>query len=71
MDMGEPLDTDRELMTVGWSNLISGCLGGFPGSYIFSQTIFTYRTKCRTRSVGLIVLVTELAVFFMSIDPLM
>jgi len=38
-----PLDYDRELQTVGWSNFVSGCCGGYTGSYIFSQTIFTLR----------------------------
>ena len=73
MDMGQALDTNNELMTVGISNceyfsiwhnmatldhmtklshyaiscccaVVSGLAGGFTGSYIFSQTIFTYRT---------------------------
>ena len=44
MDMGEALDTNKEMVTVGTSNLMSGLLCGFTGSYIFSQTIFTYRT---------------------------
>jgi MFS superfamily sulfate permease-like transporter len=26
MDMGEPLDTNAELVTVGWSNVLSGNL---------------------------------------------
>lgn len=29
---------------VGWSNVISGVSGGFTGSYIFSQTIFSLRS---------------------------
>lgn len=32
-DMGEPLDTNKELNTVGWSNIISGLTGGFTGRY--------------------------------------
>jgi len=48
MDMGQALDTNNELMTVGISNFVSGLLGGFTGSYIFSQTLFTYRTGCRS-----------------------
>ena len=44
MDMGEALDTNKELATVGICNLMSGLSFGFTGSYIFSQTIFTYRT---------------------------
>ena len=80
MDMGEALDTNKELMTVGISNckflaslrvihrgfpdiflspsfspVVSGLFGGFTGSYIFSQTIFTYRTGCRSRWVGALV----------------
>jgi SulP family sulfate permease len=46
MDMGEALDTNKEMVTVGISNVMSGLTGGFTGSYIFSQTIFTYRTGC-------------------------
>lgn len=33
-DMGEPLDINEELVTVGWSNLLSGCTGGFTGRYL-------------------------------------
>ncbi|CAM9587850.1 unnamed protein product, partial [Phaeothamnion confervicola] len=71
MDMGRPLDTNAELVTVGIGNMASGLTGGFTGSYIFSQTIFTYRTKCRSRLVGWIVMLSELAVFLMRADPLM
>ena len=31
MDMGEALDTNKEMVTVGASNLMSGCLFGFTG----------------------------------------
>jgi MFS superfamily sulfate permease-like transporter len=87
MDMGEALDTNNELMTVGISNckqislagiiqstvscelfavlrlltfaftppVVSGLTGGLTGSYIFSQTIFTYRTGCRSRWIGVLV----------------
>ena len=33
-----PVDFDREIQTVGLGNLLSGCTGGFTGSYIFSDT---------------------------------
>ena len=75
MDMGESLDTNNELMTVGISNLLSGLTGGFTGSYIFSQTIFTYRTGCRSRWIGIIVALTFVAVVvstvnFLEVTPL-
>ncbi len=59
VDLGKPLDMDAELTTVGVSNTIAGCLGGFTGSYIFSQTIFTCRAGCRSRIAGLVVVVCE------------
>ncbi|CAM9434688.1 unnamed protein product, partial [Sphacelaria rigidula] len=69
-DMGEPLDTNKELGTVGWSNVVSGLTGGFAGSYIFSQTLFTRRTGCTSRLVGWVVTFAELAVCLVTIDPM-
>ncbi|CAN0099572.1 unnamed protein product, partial [Discosporangium mesarthrocarpum] len=68
--MGEPLDTNKELVTVGWSNVLSGLTGGFTGSYIFSQTLFTRRTGVSSRLVGWVVSVSELAVCLVTVDPL-
>ena len=75
MDMGEALDVNRELATVGIGNLMSGCLIGFTGSYIFSQTIFTYRTGCRSKWVGIFIMIMFIAVVatrinFLSVLPL-
>ncbi|KAG9401414.1 hypothetical protein AC1031_009275 [Aphanomyces cochlioides] len=61
MDMGQKLDLNHELTSVGWSNFVSGLLGGYTGSYIFSQTIFTYRSKTNSRIVGLVVILSEFA----------
>jgi len=47
MDMGKQLDFNHELITVGLANAASGLSGGFTGSYIFSTTVFTYRTGAR------------------------
>lgn len=68
MDGGRPLNKNHELSTVGLSNLIAGVCGGFTGSYIFSQTIFTFRTQTRSRLCGLVLIVAELAVFLSPID---
>jgi len=56
IDMGQPLDTNRELATVGICNFMSGMSFGFTGSYIFSQTIFTYRTGVHDRLIGFLVI---------------
>lgn len=70
MDMGEALDTNKEMVTVGTSNLMSGLLCGFTGSYIFSQTIFTYRTGCHSRYVGMLIAAAYLAVCVSTINIL-
>ena len=48
------LDYNEELATVGKSNLISGLLGGYTGSYIFSQTIFSLRAGIQSRLAGFV-----------------
>lgn len=65
MDMKKQLDINHELKTVGLSNIASGLTGGFTGSYIFSQTIFTYRSNASSRIVGIVVIVCELVLFLL------
>lgn len=43
MGTSSNMDYNEQLQTVGASNLLSGFAGGYTGSYIFSQTIFSYR----------------------------
>ncbi|CAM9197690.1 unnamed protein product, partial [Ectocarpus sp. 4 AP-2014] len=62
MEMAKPLDFNKELQTVGWSNVISGLFGGFTGSYIFSQTIFNLRAGVDTRAASAMSFVMLLAV---------
>ena len=55
-DMGEStLDINRELATIGLGHLVSGLFMGYPGSYIFSQSIFTFRTGLHSRCTGCII----------------
>ncbi|KAF0683474.1 Aste57867_24508 [Aphanomyces stellatus] len=63
MNMGSELDYNHELKTVGWSNAVSGLFGGFTGSYIFSQTIFTLKSNTNSRIPGIVVIVAELIIF--------
>lgn len=55
IELKRPLDYNHELKTVGVSNIVSGLLGGYTGSYIFSQTIFSLRMGIRSRLMGYIV----------------
>ena len=47
---------------VGVSNVLSGLLGGYTGSYIFSQTLFTMRRGVQSRQCGYWVALLELTV---------
>jgi SulP family sulfate permease len=65
MELNLPLDYNKELTTVGMSNVVSGCLGGFTGSYIFSQTIFTMKRNVRTRVCGWVIGCFELVLILL------
>ncbi|GMF43197.1 unnamed protein product [Phytophthora fragariaefolia] len=66
------MNYNAQLQTVGMSNLISGLTGGYTGSYIFSQTLFTSRFRPSstaelrfpgiTRLVGITLAACELAI---------
>lgn len=68
MELGIPLDYNNELLTVGISNTVSGLFGGYTGSYIFSQTIFTMRRGVNTRICGFLVAALEIVVVFLPIS---
>lgn len=68
MELGLPMDYDRELMTVGVSNLVSGLLGGYTGSYIFSQTLFTMRSGIQSRVCGYTIVLCEVVVLVLPIS---
>ena len=67
MELGLPLDYNRELETVGISNLLSGCTGGFTGSYIFSQTIFSMRRGVSSRVNGFVIVALQILVILVPV----
>ena len=70
MEVAKPLNYNHELKTVGLSNLLSGCLGGYTGSYIFSQTIFNLRARVASRVTGLVIVALEGLVFALPFSPM-
>jgi SulP family sulfate permease len=52
LEMKRPLDYNKELRMVGISNFVSGMTGGYTGSYIFSQSIFSLRIGIQSRMAG-------------------
>lgn len=59
LDLGSPLDYNKEINTVGMANMVSGMTGGYTGSYIFSQTIFSMRSGIRSRWCGYVIAINE------------
>lgn len=52
LELDQQLNYNHELTTVGMSNVISGLSGGYTGSYIFSQSIFSLRAGIRSPLAG-------------------
>jgi len=67
-DYTEVLDYNREMKTVGLANLLSGLFGGYSGSYIFSQTVFSLKMNVRSKANGYIVFAVELICALFPID---
>ncbi|KAL9180767.1 hypothetical protein ACHAXT_011220 [Thalassiosira profunda] len=70
IELKRPLDYNHELKTVGISNIISGLTGGYTGSYIFSQTIFSLRMGIRSRLMGYVLAVLSLVAVVVPVNIL-
>lgn len=68
MELGLPLDYNRELFTVGMSNLVSGLFGGYTGSYIFTQTTFNMRRGINNRLCGYMIVVGEIVIALLPVS---
>lgn len=62
LELDRPLDYNHELKMIGLSNIFSGATGGYTGSYIFSQSIFSLRAGIRSRLAGYMLAICQLAV---------
>jgi MFS superfamily sulfate permease-like transporter len=70
IELQEPLNYNNELQMIGLSNIVSGCTGGYTGSYIFSQSIFSLRAGIRSRLAGFVLAFCELLIFILPIPIL-
>jgi len=70
LELGQPLNYNRELSMVGVSNLVSGLTGGYTGSYIFSQSIFSLRAGIRSRLSGYVLAMAQIVVLVMPVPIL-
>ena len=62
LELNEPLDYNHELKMIGVSNVVSGLTGGYTGSYIFSQSIFTLRAGIRSRMAGFVLAFCQISI---------
>lgn len=70
LELNQPLNYNRELSMVGLSNIVSGLTGGYTGSYIFSQSIFSLRTGIRSRLAGYVLALCQIIVLILPIPIL-
>jgi MFS superfamily sulfate permease-like transporter len=70
LEVSKPLVYDFELAMIGVSNLLSGLTGGYTGSYIFSQSIFSLRAGIRSRLAGFITALIQAIAVVMPISIL-
>lgn len=70
LEIPKPLEYNYELRMIGISNFVSGILGGYTGSYIFSQSIFNLRAGITTRTAGYIIACLELITVMIPISIL-
>lgn len=59
LEIAKPLEYNFELRMIGISNIFSGLTGGYTGSYIFSQSIFSLRAGIRSRLMGFVIALCE------------
>ena len=62
LELNEALNYNHELKMIGISNMVSGLTGGYTGSYIFSQSIFTLRAGIRSRLAGFVLAFCQIVV---------
>jgi len=70
LELNEPLNYNSELTMVGLSNVVSGLTGGYTGSYIFSQSIFSLRAGITSRVAGFVLAFCELLVLILPFNVL-
>ena len=70
LEVSKPLVYNYELGMIGVSNFISGITGGYTGSYIFSQSIFSLRAGIRSRLAGYVTALIQAISVVMAISVL-
>jgi sulfate permease, SulP family len=70
LELNRPLNYNHELKVIGLSNILSGVTGGYTGSYIFSQSIFSLRAGVRSRVAGYVLAICQIAIIVLPVPIL-
>ncbi|KAJ7747683.1 sulfate transporter family-domain-containing protein [Mycena maculata] len=70
VSLNEDVDTDKELVAHGYSNLLSGILGTVPNYLVYVNTLLFYRVGGGTRIAGFLLAVATAALLLIGTGPI-
>ncbi|KAJ7086439.1 sulfate transporter family-domain-containing protein [Mycena belliarum] len=70
VSLNEDVDTNKELVAHGYSNLLSGVLGTVPNYLVYVNTLLFYRVGGGTRIAGLLLAVATTALLLIGTGPI-
>ncbi|KAJ7119614.1 sulfate transporter family-domain-containing protein [Mycena epipterygia] len=70
VSLNEDVDTDKELVAHGYSNLLAGVLGTVPNYLVYVNTLLFYRVGGGTRVAGFLLAVATTALLLIGTGPI-
>ncbi|KAJ7471937.1 sulfate transporter family-domain-containing protein [Mycena latifolia] len=70
VSLNEDVDTDKELVAHGYSNLLAGILGTVPNYLVYVNTLLFYRVGGGTRIAGFLLAVATAALLLLGTGPI-
>ncbi|THU94065.1 hypothetical protein K435DRAFT_168393, partial [Dendrothele bispora CBS 962.96] len=70
VSLNEDVDTDKELVSHGYSNLLAGVLGTVPNYLVYVNTLLFYRVGGTTRISGFLLALATLGLLMMGTGPI-
>ncbi|THV02009.1 hypothetical protein K435DRAFT_367627, partial [Dendrothele bispora CBS 962.96] len=70
VSLNEDVDTDKELVSHGYSNLLAGVLGTVPNYLVYVNTLLFYRVGGTTRVSGFLLALATLGLLMMGTGPI-
>ncbi|KAF5347183.1 hypothetical protein D9758_011062 [Tetrapyrgos nigripes] len=70
VSLNEDVDTDKELVAHGYSNLLAGVMGTVPNYLVYVNTLLFYRVGGTTRIAGFLLALATLGLLLMGTEPI-